>query len=1215
MPTPLRGGSPRRIGALFASLPLLVFATSLGVVPVAAQPAPAPQPEAPTTQAAALPPTFTLDDSRVNLLASFVSSVGWVQPADPYDFRVFVANPTASAATNVKVTIDAPPATPEQTATFTGAEAVQGGGTVTVTDTQVTWEIASLAAGTGDVPTVALLVVSAQAASLTIDPEIVWKDLSSLATLTYDGYSGDPITSATHGPKVIPPGSEFQTARYGDKPFPIVTAEYQDIKHQGFNPLDSYDNDPAQLETVVNDPAFPGSTFNLYQEMSYGQLYPQGDVPSAGIAAAGFPKCADDTYDCWEFTSRELESDCLGVTFGDSPVNPVPAPYSERIVDGWYQLPGNHLYYGQDFPTFTLGLAGQIDSACGPLGKAVYDAALLADPEVDYNQFDSDKDGVADFFMLVFAGCGGNGASQVGPAFCPYPDQPPSYDNIWPHSSDLQQQFQDAETGLRGFISGDQLRSIHEVPQCWLDDTYGEFADCQADGGPGLDSLPVYVRVGPYNVNPETAFQSASVISHEYGHHLGLPDFYNSCCEYYGDLNLRAADYSQHMTIFSKQDLGWVVPDFLQPGQTIPLSGGDWGEIKNNIGEIHWQRQDGTPYTLSATNGDQNIRNGQAYGAKLPHFLILDASTIPVSPPHVWWSGRGNDFGCSPTDGHNLDIWLPELTDMPEGTDVTLQFNSSWDIEWDWDFGFVLTTTDGEDYVSHPSDMGYTTDNTWNPNNIQCQEQLNNGLTGTSGAYEDSPSTTPPFPLERNPADNDYSDGAPFLPDQYDISDLVGGQNPVLRFSYFTDGAFDRPGWFIDDIKITAGDQVIYESNFETDREPDRLIPGGCSSTDNFRVAAICTAGWNWINAELPSEQDHAYYLELRDQTGFDFNGWEQSERGDTSWQPGVYIEYTNESHGYGNNGVPGAPAQMYLDATPQPGSDCVVENGDPSDNDDPDANCDDMSFLGTNVNPDRDHFDDFVDADQPEGYISSFEDPDSKYGDDFWHFDYSCLSVDVIGMAGQEGGPAPTEENRLIEDLTTGAVLSAGDGCLEFAYGQLPPNLPPVAVAQAKPPTALVGAPITFDGSGSSDDRQAPSELLYAWDFGDNETGSGQTVQHAYDAPGVYTAELTVTDLDAASDVATVDVTITAAASSSPSPSASVVPSTSASVGAGASASASGGAGAAASPQQSGRLIPNTAGDGEGAAAGTVGALLIVVASVGGLAVGRYRTARRTRI
>ena len=100
--------------------------------------------------------------------------------------------------------------------------------------------------------------------------------------------------------------------------------------------------------------------------------------------------------------------------------------------------PATTEYYGGDFPVFTVDRRSRIDSACGPLGKSVFDAAQIADPEIDYNQFDSDKDGVVDFFMLVFVGCGGNGASQLRPCTASTSATGPPYDNIWPHSSSLE---------------------------------------------------------------------------------------------------------------------------------------------------------------------------------------------------------------------------------------------------------------------------------------------------------------------------------------------------------------------------------------------------------------------------------------------------------------------------------------------------------------------------------------------------------------------------------------------------------------------------------------------------------------------------------------------------------------------------------------------------------------------------------------------------------
>lgn len=1025
---------------------------------------------------------LTLLDSpnQLQLRASYVSSVGWVKPGDTFPFRIFVTNAMDRDATGVSVTIDAPPSV-----TYLDATPLASDESATVESGSISWDLGTVPAATSAGPVVRTLVVTARAATLSDDPEVVWKDLSSHATLTYDGGPGD-ITSSTHGPKVIPPAGGFETARYGDKPFPIVPVEYVDLERQS---NDQWDNDAEKLDTVVNSPEFTGSTFNLYQEMSFGQLFPQGSVPTAGIATADY-----SSYDPgFDFTTPDRTDPtiaaCRGATMAEVSGVIGSAAFDTRIQDGWYQLPGTTEYYGGDFPAFTATTLA-IDSACGPIGKSVYDAAQIADPEIDYNQFDSDKDGVVDFFMMVFVGCGGNGASQV-PILCEYfGNQAPWYDNIWPHSSSLEAQFSDAETGLRGYVSDDQLRSLDEVPQCWTSAAREQFDDCASHGGAGLDELPVPVRVGPYNVNPETVFQSASVISHEYGHHLGLPDFYNSGGEVYGDLNLMAADYSQHMTIFGKQELGWVVPEYLAPGEERVVTG--WNEIKRDTGEITWQRPDGTPYILSAADGDQNIHNGQAYGLKLGGRQLIDPEAIP-SGTHAWWSGRGNDFGCSPTGGHNLDIALPELASVAAGSTVTLELMSSWDIEWDWDYGFVLTTTDGSAYTSQPSENGYTTQSSFNPNRSDCLAQLDNGITGTSGAWQ---AGEPTVTAARLPEVTDYSHGAPFLADSYDISELAGQAGATVRLSYYTDGAFDRPGWFVDDVVVKVDGTPIYSSDFEADAEADRLAPDG----------------WSRIASDAASASDHAYYLELRDQSGFDFDGHGQSDRGDTSWAPGVFIEYTDEAHGYGNNGTPDPPAQHYLDSQPVPGSDCVSETN---------GNCADVSFTTA---PGDNRFSDAVTAEQPGGFVNSFSDPDSAYGDGLWHFDYGCLDLEVTAMDG--GAPGPVDP--AAGDLVADAVIRAGDGCAPFAYGRDGANAPPTADAQARPLEAEAGEPIVFDGSGSTDDRQLPDELSYAWEFGDGETAEGQTVVHAYAEAGEYTATLTVSDADGASATDTVTVTVT---------------------------------------------------------------------------------------
>ncbi len=176
--------------------------------------------------------------------------------------------------------------------------------------------------------------------------------------------------------------------------------------------------------------------------------------------------------------------------------------------------------------------------------------------------------------------------------------------------------------------------------------------------------------MGPYNLNPETAIEHASVISHEYGHSLGLPDYYSTGSrETYGSWTLMATDYSQNMDVIGKKELGWVIPRVLEPGAQRAAS--DWQDTKRDTHRIDWKRPDGTPYTLQGAG----VHNGEAYVATLPGRRIIDPALVP-SGTHLWFSGSGNDFGCPPAAGHNLDLALPAV---PAGTQkLTLSFKSRW---------------------------------------------------------------------------------------------------------------------------------------------------------------------------------------------------------------------------------------------------------------------------------------------------------------------------------------------------------------------------------------------------------------------------------------------------------------------------------------------------------------------------------------------------------
>lgn len=1042
---------------------------------------------------------------------SFVSSVGWVKPGDTYPSRIIVTNPTALPIAGAVVSVTAPAGS-----TLTNAS---GPGTHPVTAGSITWTVPPVPAQTGTTPGSVTLVLESRAATTTENARIVWRDLSTTAKLSS---ATTNATVVSHGPKVIPPSESFDTARYGDRPFPVIPVQYSDRSYQTEHSGDD-------LAKVINDPATPGSTFNLYQEMSIGQLFPHGTVPSDGIATADFTYAPG-----FPFTHVQPGQTCHGVTFADSPVPAAGTPlYPERITNGVYNLPGSTDYYGDDANGSALvgaeaGVAAlqQIDSGCGPTGKIVADAAAIADPEIDYSDYDTDKDGVVDFFMGVFAGCGGNGASQLGACSAAQSDTAP-YDNIWPHSSSLEYYYTDKTTGLPGFTTDDQLKDLEGRPLWYTNTTYKDMTT--TDKG---DALKVFVRIGPYNLNPETAIDKASVISHEYGHSLGLPDFYSlGGRETYGDWNLMATDKSQNMDAYSRQELGWVVPQVLTPGASRTVDG--WTDSKQDTGAISWQQPDGTPYTLS-NGADGIVHNSLMYVAKLPGRQLLDPAKFDTgdkaSKTHAWFSGSGNDFGCN-TDGggHNLDLSIPGLSALPAGSKVKLDFKSSFDMEWDYDYGFVLTSKDGgTTFKSHPSSNGTTTSNAGVPGNANqnaCQGAYDNGITGSSGSYE-AGTETPDRVAGSYPA-------ADFIADSFDISDLAGAATPVLRFSYATDPGLARPGWFIDDVVVTAttpsGDKVLMKTDFESDGGPDdpRVFNGGCKA-DN--PGGKCTKGWNYVKAGDEASFDHAYYLEMRDRSGFDDDGHGQVDRDPIAFQAGLYLAYTDEAHGYGNAGTDDPPAQSPLDSVPDPGNEA------------PDLS--DAAFTAAAA---RSTY-----SDSGAGHTDNYTDPsntavDSRYPKvaSPWRFQYDCLGFKVLSMTGDGVGPQTSDG-----DLTGTVQFTMGSGCGTFDYGYTPVvapvNTAPKAKAKATPTTATTGQVISFSAAGS-DDAETPNDLDYTWNFdngGDTKDAAGVDASHAFDQAGSYDVAVLVTDPSGATDTAHVTVTVVdAPGNQAPQAKAKVVP------------------------------------------------------------------------
>ena len=132
-------------------------------------------------------------------------------------------------------------------------------------------------------------------------------------------------------------------------------------------------------------------------------------------------------------------------------------------------------------------------------------------------------------------------------------------------------------------------------------------------------------------------------------------------------------------------------------------------------------------------------------------------------------------------------------------------------------------------------------------------------------------------------------------------------------------------------------------------------------------------------------------------------------------------------------------------------------------------------------------------DSSDPDGSIVYFD----------WDFGDGSIGTGVTSThtyitAGTYNVTLTVTDNKGATDSATTTVT--------IGLGNQEPN------ANAKGPyIGLVNKVISFDGSGSADPDG--SIATYVWDFGDGNTGTGQTTTHTYIAEGNFTVMLTVTD------------------------------------------------------------------------------------------------------
>jgi PKD repeat protein len=159
----------------------------------------------------------------------------------------------------------------------------------------------------------------------------------------------------------------------------------------------------------------------------------------------------------------------------------------------------------------------------------------------------------------------------------------------------------------------------------------------------------------------------------------------------------------------------------------------------------------------------------------------------------------------------------------------------------------------------------------------------------------------------------------------------------------------------------------------------------------------------------------------------------------------------------------------------------------------------------------------------------------------------YTCLVGETISLYGACDDPGPIDATSLTctwADFSGAAISEPSYTCPDSpgqvtvtltatdkdgASGQASATVsvitPTQLIADANGPySGEVGAPVSFDGSGST-----PADAIqsYSWEFGDGQTGTGVVISHTYTVTGTYTVTLTVANANLqASDTTTATIT-----------------------------------------------------------------------------------------
>ncbi|PWK13356.1 immune inhibitor A domain-containing protein [Tumebacillus permanentifrigoris] len=334
-----------------------------------------------------------------------------------------------------------------------------------------------------------------------------------------------------------------------------------------------------------------------------------------------------------------------------------------------------------------------------------------------------------------------------------------------------------------------------------------------------------------YMVMPEDG--ATGVFSHEFGHNLGLPDEYDTVYSGTGE----AVGY---WSIMASGSWAGKIPG-TEPTGFSPWAkqffqatlGGNWTSQAN----VNWEdiSTKGSQFLIDQGNSPTGQNNSQIR-VNLPK--KKRAILAPLTGAHDFWGG----------DGDKKDNNMVTTLDLTGKSSASLNFDTWYNIEDQWDFGFVQVSTDNG--ASWKSLSNAHTRSDVNPSSYPNIIANVPGFTGQSNGWQN---------------------------ETFDLS-AYAGQKIQLKLRYATDSGSNYEGFFVDNLKVTADGQTL-------------LNDGGENATDSFTYNGFEKNDGNKLI-------NHYYLLEWRNHAGVDM-GLKNIRRGASllSYDPGLVVWYVDDSY------------------------------------------------------------------------------------------------------------------------------------------------------------------------------------------------------------------------------------------------------------------------------------------------------------------------------